>query len=203
MLGGNMNTRDILRFLNIAEKLKCELRHSWTSTMRQESVAEHSWRLCIFSWLLKERLPEYDMDKVMKMCLFHDLGEALAGDVPSFYKNEKDEKREEDAIKNILSMLDGGLRTELEELFIEMKEQKSKEAKLFKALDKLEAVIQHNEAPIESWIPLEFELNKTYGSEEVKGIQILEELRELARKDTISKILEKEKELRDRRSVGL
>ena len=198
-----MNTRDILRFLNIAEKLKCELRHSWTSTMRQESVAEHSWRLCIFSWLLKERLPEYDMDKVMKMCLFHDLGEALAGDVPSFYKNEKDEKREEDAIKNILSMLDGGLRTELEELFIEMKEQKSKEAKLFKALDKLEAVIQHNEAPIESWIPLEFELNKTYGSEEVKGIQILEELRELARKDTISKILEKEKELRDRRSVGL
>jgi len=203
MLGGNMNTRDILRFLNIAEKLKCELRHSWTSTMRQESVAEHSWRLCIFSWLLKERLPEYDMDKVMKMCLFHDLGEALAGDVPSFYKNEKDEKREEDAIKKILSMLDGDLRTELEELFIEIKEQKSKEAKLFKALDKLEAVIQHNEAPIESWIPLEFELNKTYGSEEVKGIQILEELRELARKDTILKILEKEKELRDRRSVGL
>ncbi|HHW48952.1 MAG TPA: HD domain-containing protein [Clostridiaceae bacterium] len=198
-----MNTRDILRFLNIAEKLKCELRHSWTSTMRQESVAEHSWRLCIFSWLLKERLPEYDMDKVMKMCLFHDLGEALVGDVPSFNKNEKDEKREEDAIKKILSMLDGDLRTELEELFIEIKEQKSKEAKLFKALDKLEAVIQHNEAPIESWIPLEFELNKTYGSEEVKGIQILEELRELARKDTILKILEKEKELRDRRSVGL
>ena len=198
-----MNTRDILRFLNIAEKLKCELRHSWTSTMRQESVAEHSWRLCIFSWLLKEQLPEYDMDKVMKMCLFHDLGEALVGDVPSFNKNKKDEKREEDAIKKILSMLDGDLRTELEEMFIEIKEQKSKEAKLFKALDKLEAVIQHNEAPIESWIPLEFELNKTYGSEEVKGIQVLEELRELARKDTILKILEKEKELRDRRSVGL
>jgi len=171
--------------------------------MRQESVAEHSWRLCIFSWLLKEQLPEYDMDKVMKMCLFHDLGEALVGDVPSFNKNKKDEKREEDAIKKILSMLDGDLRTELEELFIEIKEQKSKEAKLFKALDKLEAVIQHNEAPIESWIPLEFELNKTYGSEEVKGIQVLEELRELARKDTILKILEKEKELRDRRSVGL
>ena len=198
-----MNPREILRFLNIAEKLKCELRHSWTSTMRQESVAEHSWRLCVFSWILRGRLSEYDMDKVMKMCLFHDLGEALAGDIPSFEKNEKDEKNEEDAIKKILSMLDDGLRTELEELFIEIKEQKSKESKLFKALDKMEAVIQHNEAPIESWIRLEFELNKTYGSEEVKGIQVLEELRELVRKDTVSKLVDKDKELRGRRPVGL
>lgn len=171
--------------------------------MRQESVADHSWRLCLFTWLLKGQLPKYDMDKVMKMCLFHDLGEAVAGDIPSFNKNKEDEKMEEDAIIQILDMLDNDLRTELEELFIEMKEQKSNESKLFKALDKLEAVIQHNEAPIESWIPLEFELNKTYGIEEVKGIGVLEDLRELVKKETIKKLVNKDKELRVRRPVSL
>ena len=183
-----MNSREIIQFLGIAEKLKCELRHSWTSTLRQESVAEHSWRLCVFAWALKGKFPGYDMDSVMKMCLFHDLGEAIAGDVPSFRKSNKDEKNEENAIVQILDMLDGELRSELEDLFSEIKGQKSKEARLFKALDKLEAVIQHNEAPIKSWLPLEFELNKTYGSEEVKGISFLEELRELAKMDTINKI---------------
>jgi putative hydrolase of HD superfamily len=128
------------------------------------------------------------MDKVMKMCLFHDLGEAIAGDVPCFNKGSEDEENEEKAIAQILGMLDDELRAELEDLFNEMKEQKSKEARLFKALDMLKAVIQHNEAPIETWIPLEYELNKTYGSEEAKGIGILEELREIAKMDTISKI---------------
>lgn len=187
-----MNTEDIINFLNVAEKLKCELRHSWTSTMRQESVAEHSWRLCLFSWLLKSKLPDYDMDKVMKMCLFHDIGEAIAGDIPSFIKNSEDEINEENAIIEILDMLDSDLRVELKDIFVEMKDQKSKESKLFKALDKMEAVLQHNESPIETWIPLEYELNKTYGSEEVKGIKVLEELREVIRKDTIIKLVDKE-----------
>ena len=179
------------------------MRHSWTSTNRQESVAEHSWRLCLFSWVLKDQLPEYDMDKVFKMCLFHDIGEALVGDIPSFNKNEDDEKNEEDAVIKIIDILDSNLRTELKDLFIEMKEQKSKEAKLFKALDKLEAVIQHNEAPIETWIALEYDLNKVYGNEEVKDIKVLEELREMVRKETIKKITDKEKNLRGRRPVGL
>lgn len=198
-----MNSKDIIKFLNLTEKLKCELRHSWTSTMRQESVAEHSWRLCIFAWLLKNQLPEYDMDKVIKFCLFHDLGEAIAGDIPSFIKSEDDEKNEELAIAQILDMLDNDLRTEMKELFVEMDEQKSKEAKLYKALDKMEVVIQHNEAPIETWIPLEFELNKTYGNEEVNGIKVLEELREAVKMDTILKLVEKDKEIRERRPAGL
>ncbi len=184
-----MDSRDIIKFLGLAEKLKCELRHSWTSTMRQESVAEHSWRLCVFSWLLKNQLKdEIDMDKVLKMCLFHDLGEAIAGDVPSFIKSDADIRKEDAAIQQIIDMLDKGAGDELEGLFLEMKEQKSKEARLFNALDKLEAVIQHNEAPIDTWIPLEFELNKTYADDEVKGITVMEDLREAVRQDTIDKI---------------
>lgn len=184
-----MNSREIIKFLGLTEKLKCELRHSWTSTMRQESVAEHSWRLCIFSWLLKDQLQnEYDMDKVLKMCLFHDLGEAIAGDVPSFIKSDTDIREEDAAIQQIIGMLDKGAGAELGELFLEMKEQRSKEARLFNALDKLEAVIQHNEAAIDTWIPLEFELNKIYADKEVKGIAVMEDLREAVRQDTIDKI---------------
>ncbi len=185
-----MKPEEIIKFLGLAEKLKCELRHSWTSTMRQESVAEHSWRLCVFSWLLKGKLQhEYDMNKVMKMCLFHDLGEAIAGDIPSFSKSEEDIRKEENAVSRIIDMLDEEAGSELADLFLEMKEQKSKEARLFNALDKLEAVIQHNESPIETWIPLEFELNKVYANEEVKGIKVMEELREAVRKGTLDKLL--------------
>lgn len=183
-----MTPKKILDFLGVAEKLKSVLRHSWTSTGRQESVAEHSWRLCVFAWLLKHKFPDIDMDKVIRMCLFHDLGEALTGDIPSFKKTDGDEHDEKKAISRILGMLDEDLRTELEALFREMEEKKTREARLYKTLDKLEAVIQHNEAPLETWIPLEYELNVTYADDNVKGNPFLEELREQIRKDTLAKI---------------
>lgn len=87
----------------------------------------------------------------------------------------------------MLDLLDSDLKAELRELFREMDEQKTKEARLYKTLDKLEAVIQHNEAPLETWIPLEYELNLTYGDDYVKGDPFLEELREQIRKDTLEK----------------
>ncbi|MBR2886712.1 MAG: HD domain-containing protein, partial [Bacteroidales bacterium] len=43
-----------------------------------------------------------------------------------------------------------------------MEAQQTPEAKLFKALDKLEALIQHNESPIDTWSANEYDLNKTY-----------------------------------------
>lgn len=187
-----MNYKSFLKFMSVAEKLKCNLRHSWTSTMRQESVAEHSWRLCVFSWLIGKEFPDYDMDRVLLMCLFHDIGEALTGDIPSFLKSQEHETEETAAIGRILDMLDEPARTELVELFAEMSELKTKEAKLFKAMDKLEAVIQHNEAPISTWIPLEYELNLTYGEDEVKDIDMLRELRKELREATLKIISEKE-----------
>jgi putative hydrolases of HD superfamily len=159
--------------------------------MRQESVAEHSWRLCVLSWLISKEFPDYNMDKVLIMCLFHDLGEAITGDIPAFLKTQQQENDEVTAIDTILKILDDSTRKELNELFIEMQEQRTKEAKLFKALDKLEAVIQHNEAPLSSWIPLEYELNLTYGDEEVKHSTVLQELRNEIRNITVQLISEK------------
>jgi putative hydrolases of HD superfamily len=186
-----MDSKSILQFLSIAEKLKCNLRHSWTSSMRQESVAEHSWRLCVFSWIIGKEFPDYNMDRVLLMCLFHDLGEAVTGDIPAFLKTQQHENDETAAIGTILEMLEDSTRKELSELFVEMQEQKTNEARLFKALDKLEAVIQHNEAPMSSWIPLEYELNLTYGDEEVKYSAVLQNLRNEIRNITIQLISEK------------
>ena len=80
-----MNYRNYITFLNTIEKLKCNTRHSWTSTGRQESVAEHSWRLAVMAMLCADEYPDLDMNKVIKMCLIHDFGEALTGDIPAMW----------------------------------------------------------------------------------------------------------------------
>ena len=158
-----MEPKEFLAFLARLEKLKCNTRHSWTSSGRHESVAEHSWRLAMLVMLLRDALPEVDMDKVLRMCLIHDVGEAVTGDIPSFQKTDSNEETERQAIAELLSPLPDGLRGELTALFAEMDALATPEARVYKALDKLEVVVQHNEAPLDTWLPLEYELNQTYG----------------------------------------
>ena len=102
------------------------------------------------AWLLKEELPDVDMEKVIHMCLLHDLGEAVTGDIPAFEKKEQDRSVERKAVDGLLSMLPGKTGEEAKVLFTEMNALKTEEAKVYKALDKLEAVIAHNESDI-SW----------------------------------------------------
>ena len=90
-----MTPQEVLEILHVAERLKCNTRHCDTSTGRRESVAEHSWRLCLFAMLLEQE-PEFqslDTDRVLRMCLIHDLGEAFTGDIPAFSKSAQDEGR--------------------------------------------------------------------------------------------------------------
>ena len=87
-----MDTRDYIDFLGRIEKLKCNTRHCYTSSGRHESVAEHSWRTALMAMLLTEAFPEADMNKVIRMCLIHDLGEAFTGDIPTFEKTQAHEK---------------------------------------------------------------------------------------------------------------
>ena len=80
----DMDSRAFLDFLKVAEKLKCNTRHSYTSSGRCESVAEHSWRLAVMAYFVRDEFPEADIDKVIQMCIFHDMGEAITGDIPAF-----------------------------------------------------------------------------------------------------------------------
>ena len=185
-----MNTHTYINFLNKIEKLKCNTRHSWTSSGRRESVAEHSWRLSVMAMLCADEYPEIDINKVIKMCLVHDFGEALTGDIPAFVKTENDEAEEEKAVQSILKTLPEHYKNELSELFSEMSELKTDEAKLFKALDNLEAIISHNEADISTWLPREYEENLTYGTQNCEWSQWTKRLREQLKKDSQRKIEE-------------
>ena len=188
-----MNITQYITFLTTIEKLKCNTRHSYTSSGRKESVAEHSWRLSVMAMLCADEYPEIDINKVIKMCLVHDFGEAVTGDIPAFEKTENDEAEEEKAVQSILSMLPDDYKKELSELFSEMNELKTDEAKLFKSLDNLEAVLSHNEADVSTWLPREYEENLTYGTQNCEWSQWTKRLREELKKNSQRKIEEYEK----------
>lgn len=188
-----MDCRKYIEFVNVIEKLKCNTRHSWTSNGRQESVAEHSWRLAVMAMLCADEYPNVDINKVIKMCLIHDFGEAITGDIPAFLKNEAHEKEEEKAIESLLSLLPMATREELSDLFAEMKAMNTDAAKLYKSLDNLEAVISHNEADISTWIEREYEENLTYGRENCEWSSWTKELREELKKDSSDKIKNEKK----------
>mgnify|MGYP000379650588 CR=1 FL=1 len=183
-----MEYRSFLDFLDKAEKLKCNTRHSWTSSGRHESVAEHSWRLALMAMLLGEQFSDLDRNKVIKMCLIHDLGEAVTGDIPAFVKTEKDEEVESKAVSGLFDTLPETQKKEMTELFAEMDALETREAKLYKSLDKLEALIQHNEADIATWLPLEYDLQMTYGEKECMADPYLTKLREVIRQISEDKI---------------
>ena len=77
---------------------------------------------------------------------------------------------------------------EIANLYKEMDAQETKEAKLYKSLDKLEALIQHNESPIDTWSENEYELNKTYAFDTVSFSEWLTDLRKAILEDTLDKI---------------
>ncbi len=172
-----MRQADFLSILSVAEKLKCSTRHSDTSTGRRESVAEHSWRLALMAMLLEDEIPDTDINKVIKMCLIHDLGEAFTGDIAAFHKTAADSEKEEQVYQEWIAGFPEFQKRQFQELLAEMSELKTREARLYKALDKMEAVIQHNEADIASWLPLEYDLQLTYGAEEVAFSPYLQELK--------------------------
>ena len=183
-----MEAKELLRVLHTAERLKDETRHCYTSGGRRESVAEHSWRLALTALFLRDEFPALDMDRVIRMCLIHDLGECFTGDIPSFLKSGGDEERERSALEAWVASLPAPYSVELKTLYAEMDALETPEAKLYKALDKLEAVIAHNESPISSWLPREYDLNLTYADEHVAFSPYLTALRAAIRRETEAKI---------------
>ena len=183
-----MKPEKLIEVLSVAERLKDAVRHSYTSGGRRESVAEHSWRITLMAYFVSDEFPEVDLLKIMKMCLIHDLGEAFTGDIPAFEKTDKDSEKEADVLGKWVKTLPELFNKEMAELYQEMEEQQTLEARIYKALDKLEALIQHNESDIKTWLPLEYDLQMTYGNEQVKFSEYLTELRNHVREDSVRKI---------------
>ncbi|MBQ8961162.1 MAG: HD domain-containing protein [Ruminococcus sp.] len=188
-----MRPQAFLEILHTAEKLKDTIRHCTTSKGRPESVAEHSWRISLMAMLLREQFPEADIDRVVRMCIVHDLGECFTGDIPTFSKTDLDREREDSLLQDWVISLPDQVSAELSALFAEMEAQQTLESKIFRALDKLEALIQHNESPINTWSENEYELNKTYAFDVTEFSDWLTDLRKEILAETLHKIETEEK----------
>ena len=189
-----------MKILSQAARLKTTTRHCYTGVDRKESVADHSWRIALMAMLMTgiEEFRDLDMDRVIRMCLIHDLGESFTGDIPTFEKTEGDADVEDDLFRKWVESFPEPQRTEWQGLLTEMEAQETKEAKLYKALDKLEALISHNESDISTWLPLEYDLQLTYGRENMQFSEYLKELRASVDEWTHTKIRE---EAPDRRAA--
>ena len=183
-----MEAKKLLEVLHTAEALKNATRHCYTSAGRRESVAEHSWRLALMALLLREDFPQADMDRVVEMCLVHDLGECFTGDIPTFLKTDEDRTREGDLLSRWVDTLPQPWQGELSALFAEMEARETVEAKIWKALDSMEAVIQHNESDLSTWSENEYTLNLVHGFDKAAFSPCLTQLRQEVRRETEAKL---------------
>lgn len=187
-----MEARKLIDTMILAERLKDTFRHCYTQNGRRESVAEHCWMASLMAYFMKDEFPDVDMDKVIRMILIHDLGECFTGDIPVFNKTAEHEEKEKEVLHNWVKTLPGEFADEMISLYEEMEKRETPEAKVFKAIDGLEAVLQHNISDISTWLPNEYELNLTYAIDKVAFSEYLKEVREELRKDTVVKIEENE-----------
>lgn len=183
-----MEINKLLDILHTAERLKDTARHCTTSGGRPESVAEHSWRITLMAFFLRDEFPYADMEKVIRMCLIHDLGECFTGDIPTFNKTADHEATEERLLMDWVAAMPEPYRSEMADLYKEMAALHTTEAKIYKALDNMEAVLQHNESPLETWSENEYSLNLTYGDDKVAFSPYLTALRAQLRRDSEEKI---------------
>lgn len=187
-----MTSQEFLQILAQAAKLKVTPRHCYTEENRAESVADHSWRIALMAMLLsgEEEFRDVDMNKVIRMCLIHDLGESFTGDIPTFEKTDADTRTEDELFLEWVQRFPEPQREEWQALLAEMERLETREAKTYKALDKLEALISHNESDIATWLPLEYGLQFTYGQENVQFSAYLRALRQTIDEWTKKKIAE-------------
>jgi putative hydrolases of HD superfamily len=182
----------ILEFLRSAERLKNVTRSAWTSEGRRESVAEHTWRLCLLSLVLRDHFPEADFAKLVKICIIHDLGEAINGDVPAPEQSVSDGKadRERQDLLTLLEPLPPHLRSEIAALWEEYEAAASPEAKLAKALDKLETIMQHNQG--KNPADFDYRFNLGYGVRYTADHPVIVAMREMLDRETEQRARENE-----------
>ena len=79
----NSDTSNRLSFIRTAGKLKDTARSARTDSGKLESVAEHTWRLTLLAISYADQFPDIDTLKLLKICILHDLGEIIGGDIPA------------------------------------------------------------------------------------------------------------------------
>src|SRR5688572_12228979 len=175
----------VLDFLRATEALKTAARSGWTSAGHPESVAEHTWRLCLMALVFHSAFPEVDFARLIRICIIHDLGEAVSGDVPAPEQvrrgGAKADAERRDLVQ-LLAPLPQCLREEITELWDDYESARSPEARLAKALDKLETILQHTQG--QNPAAFDYRFNLTYGRQYTGDHPILIAARALLDEET-------------------
>jgi putative hydrolase of HD superfamily len=173
-----------LTFLHQAERLKDTLRSAYTATGQQENAAAHSWRLSLLALVFADQYPEIDLLRLLKLCIIHELGEALRGDIPAPLQTDDENKAvaERRDFTTLLQSLEPVVQSELLALWDEYDQAVSPEAILAKGLDKLETILQHNQGAN----PADFDyiFNLDYGRQYTDRHPFLVQLRAILDRNT-------------------
>ena len=173
-----------LAFLREAERLKSVLRSAHTATGRPESTAEHSWRLCLMAIVFERELAPLDLRKILKLCVIHDLGEALHGDVPAVEQAQHPNKsaQERQDLLTLTQSLAPEQQADILALWQEYEDAATPEAQAVKALDKLETLLQHTQG--QNPPDFDYAFNLQYGKRYTDAAPLFAELRALIDQET-------------------
>lgn len=168
----NYKMKDFVDFFNEIGKLKGMPRRGWVirDIKNPESIAEHTFRVAIMGWLLgKTKKHSFNIEKIIKMALIHDLCEIYAGDTTPYdsilpknkkewkkavdtwprFSKEKREKlikekfdKEKKALSKIVAKLPSNLKKEIENLWLDYEKGLSPEGRFFRQTDRVESLFQ-------------------------------------------------------------
>jgi putative hydrolase of HD superfamily len=148
------DARGILAFVSNAGTLKNLQRSGWRmrGIREAESIADHAYRVTLLAMVLADTLAErgqpLDTERVLRLAQLHEIAEAKLGDIPQpasrYLPTEVKEEAERRAVSEMASSL-GALGRRYETLWREFEEARTREARLVRAADKLEMLIQVSE----------------------------------------------------------
>lgn len=176
-----------LDFLREAGRLKDTLRSAYTTSGRTESVADHTWRLTLLAITFADELPDVDLLRLLKICILHDLGEAIDGDIPAPLQSSTLSKseRERNDFLSLVEPLPVDVKSEFISLWDEYEDGRSPDARAAKALDKIETILQHNQGLNPE--DFDYEFNLEYGKAQTNKVPIAVRIRELLDVETKAK----------------
>ncbi|MFE0875648.1 HD family hydrolase [Streptomyces smyrnaeus] len=153
------NTRDLFDFIAYTARLREVERHNRATPERRESVAEHSWHLAMVCWVLhmefeRESGLRLDLERMLKLCLMHDVVEIDAGDPSAWHttggstqteqaraqektRTEEKARTEEAVAHERFGALPAPLGPELLALWREYEDGATPEARLVRGVDRL------------------------------------------------------------------
>lgn len=166
-----------LDFIEAAGALKDVMRSGFTTAGRAEDTAAHSWRLCLWVLVFEDQLPGIDILQLLKICILHDLGEAISGDIPAPLQQGDKSAEERADLMRLLAPLPADIQDRFAALWDAYDIASTPEAELAKGLDKLETILQHTQGKK----PPDFDhgFNLAYGRNRTGAHPLLRMLREL------------------------